>query len=255
MSACPDYQTFLHGLIDGELDAANAVAYEKHLASCSACRAELESIERLREKLHAVPLRYKASDDLRKRIDSTIDAASRAPTRSSRLRTFFSAFKPSVWPSAVLAMAVALVFVLYWRPTQVDLTDEIVAGHVRSLQVNHLVDVETSDRHVVKPWFAGKVDFSPPVIDLSESGFALIGGRLDYLQDRAVVALAYHHRAHIINLFIWPANGDASPSRQTREGFNLIHWQTAGMAFWTVSDLNFEELSQFQAELAAHAPR
>jgi anti-sigma factor RsiW len=121
--------------------------------------------------------------------------------------------------------------------------DELVGSHVRSLQENHLMDVASTDQHTVKPWFAGRLEFSPPVIDLSGEGFPLIGGRLDYLNEQKVAALIYHHKKHLINVFIWP--GDTTPEVVAKQGFNLIRFECNGMVCWAVSDLNAGELQQF----------
>jgi anti-sigma factor RsiW len=259
MTACAEYETLLHGLIDGELDAANTFACEQHLASCARCTATLHEIEKLRRKLHATPLAYSATEQLRTGIDMTLAAQRRSTPRSSRLKVLFAAVKPQAWSVAALAAAAAFVFIVFSPPAQDDLVKQIVAGHVRSLQVGHLVDIETSDRHVVKPWFAGKVDFSPPVVDLADRGFELIGGRLDYLDDHAVAALAYRRHAHLINLFVWPhsdnASGNAAPANQAKTGFNLIHWQAGGLTYWAVSDLNLHELCQFQQLVTAQVPQ
>jgi anti-sigma factor RsiW len=127
------------------------------------------------------------------------------------------------------------------------LADEIVSGHIRSLAATHLYDVQSTDQHTVKPWFAGKLSFSPPVKDLAEQGFPLLGGRLDYLGRRQVAALIYRHSQHIINLFVWPAPDQPSPvaAGPAEQGYNTLHWSQDGMDFWAVSDVNQADLQSF----------
>ena len=131
--------------------------------------------------------------------------------------------------------------------------NELISSHVRSLQVNHLSDVVSSDQHTVKPWFNGKLDFSPPVIDLASQEFPLLGGRIDYVSDRTVAVLVYRHNQHPINLYIWPsADINVAPRVQSRRGYHLIHWALGGMNFWAVSEMGTNELELFVNALRAH---
>jgi anti-sigma factor RsiW len=175
--------------------------------------------------------------------------------RESRTETKEPAFswRWLVIGGSLAAAAVAIVLLLNLAPglsrpaTEALVTQEVIASHVRSLMVNHLTDVASSDQHTVKPWFAGKLDFSPQVKDFADQGFPLVGGRLDYVGNRSVAALVYQHGKHAINVFIWPSPGtpDAAETMTTQNGYNVIHWSKSGMTYWVVSDLNDRELRIF----------
>ena len=149
----------------------------------------------------------------------------------------------------VIGTAAAFGMLISWRGRSNEdrVAEVVVASHVRSLQVDHLTDVASSDEHVVKPWFRVKLDFSPQVPDLTQQGYTLTGGRLDYLTDRPVAALVYHRRLHAINVFTWPAVNDQENAVRAlaRQGYHIRYWQRSGMTYWTISDLNNEELDEF----------
>src|SRR5207249_3575526 len=186
---------------------------------------------------------YRAPAYLRKRIQSSI----RQGDKSERV-------VPAMpWRWLAVAASVVFVVILAWAliPSGLDgeqlVAQEVVSSHVRSLMVDHVVDVMSSDQHTVKPWFTGKLDFSPTVKNLANEGFPLVGGRLDYLENRSVAALVYQRQNHFINVFIWPSSHDthAKTKALARQGYHLVHWSKAGMTYWVVSDLNDTELQEF----------
>jgi anti-sigma factor RsiW len=243
---CAETQSLIHGYSDGELDLTKCLEIEQHLETCPACAQAHAGLQAVRAAVQNSSLYFQTPPGLAKRVESSLRGASHA-TRT-----------PSVGPRRLLAVAasLALVTALGWgllrmlsvRSGDVFLTQELVASHVRSQMLpSHRFDVASSDAHTVKPWFEGKLDFSPPVKDLVDQGFPLVGGRLDYLHGRAVAALVYQRRKHTINLFIWPSSPGvpAAPKAATLQGFHIREWTSSGMTFSAVSDLNEGELQEF----------
>jgi anti-sigma factor RsiW len=253
MTLHPEKLPLIHGLVDGELDAANTAAIEAHLKTCSSCRTELERIEAVRNLLAAGALRERAPNRLRGRIEAMLDAeapqTSVAPPSSAHW-PLAAHILNARWASGALAGALAaslLLIVATPQLTRTDMEDQLIQSHVRSLLVDHVVDVQTSNRHVVKPWFNGKIDFAPQVPELAVEGFPLVGGRLDYIEDHEVAAIVYRRRLHTINLFVRPANTTSTPAAfsNRKDGYNLIRWADGGLEYWAVSDLDAKELELF----------
>jgi anti-sigma factor RsiW len=242
----------LHLFSDGELDLVRHVQIENHLTQCAGCAEREKHLRALRAALSSPSLYYRAPAALRARVQLAI-----TPVKSGRRRL----------PGRLAAIAAGILLLIGTSATvgtllsragssnDRRLAEWVVAGHVRSLQVDHLADVLSSDRHAVKPWFRGKLDFSPLVPDLSPQGYALTGGRLDYLADRPVAALVYHRRLHTINLFTWPAGDDRDKAVQSlsRQGFHIRYWQRSGMTFWAISNLNDQELDEFVRLFQEHS--
>jgi anti-sigma factor RsiW len=198
--------------------------------------------------------RYKAPPGLERRIRHMIAQEARGPGWLDRLRGSFASW----WPMAAsfacgLLVAVSATTLLSTARNEIDFEQQLVSAHIRSLMPNHLMDVASSDQHTVKPWFTGKLDFSPPVVDLANEGFPLVGGRLDYLQGRPVAALVYQRRGHVINVFVMPARDDRASGMASalRHGYQVAEWQKSGMRLWAVSDVARDELDQFAQLLKA----
>jgi anti-sigma factor RsiW len=239
---CEEAEILLHALIDGELDAGHAREVEEHIAGCPACAAQLAAYREMSQAIAAADMKYTAPPALRRRIEASLPQPQvRAPSRRSVLRGF-------ALGSAVSAMAATgLVAIVLRDDDRQRIESEIVSAHLRSLQAGHLTDVISTDQHTVKPWFNGKLDVSPPVIDLTTQGFTLIGGRLDYVDARAIGAVVYKRRAHVINLFVaQTANTEHHAAKiETLQGFNIRRWSDRGLNFWAVSDIGADELAEF----------
>jgi anti-sigma factor RsiW len=235
----------LHAYVDNELSVERALEVRSHLASCARCRKDFEQVRSLRELLQRTLAPTEPTAAFLRKLQHSVRRADPARWQRRMVR--------ASWAAGPLAAAALLV--LFVLPTvrhgPGDLTGEVVAAHLRSLQADHLTDVASSDRHTVKPWFQGKVPFSLPVRDFREQGFALEGGRLDYLDGQPVAALVYRARQHAINAFVWPAGAahDTPPQKEHRTGVHALHWVADGMAFWLVSDTADEELEHLAALL------
>jgi anti-sigma factor RsiW len=245
---CQEAKPLIHAFTDGELDLSKSLEIETHLRECQTCALAREEIRGLGLLMKDASLRFTPSASFEKRLRSAVRREAREkPAKQSWWRWSMAAASVLVVVLAVWAATVILN-----RPSSDDLVArEVVASHVRSLMAQHLTDVPSSDQHTVKPWFDGKLDFSPPVRDLSQQGFELKGGRLDYIDSRPVAALVYQRRQHLINLFVWPANSNSKSAAQAsvRQGYNLISWTNGGMKWWAISDLNLAELQEFVQRL------
>ena len=238
--SCGQVQQDLDAYVDHELDTESAVAMREHVGTCTDCRRFVAEREALGRLVRAAPY-FPAPDRLRARVSAQT-------TRSRSMRRVLT------WAAAAALVVSVGSGITMWRSTSTSgaLADEVVDSHVRSLMANHLFDVESTDKHTVKPWFLGKLDFAPPVADLASIGFPLVGGRLDYIGGRPVAALVYRRQKHTINVFISPQHVEfARTYGRSIRGFNVHHWIHGDMSFWAVSDLNDAELTEFVRALEA----
>ena len=246
---CDKTDQLLNAYVDGELDLMNEVDLEKHLGTCRACASRTAGLRELRASFVDPSLRFGAPAALRAKIGAM------QPTlkvSDPKVRAAWIRWIPAFATAAALMLVIAFLAFRTGPSNEDVLASELVSSHVRSMMVSHLTDVGSTDQHTVKPWFDGKLDYSPPVTDLAAQGFPLTGGRLDYAAGRPVAALVYQRRLHPINLFVFPTSeADSRPRMSSRQGFNVVHWTRQGMTFWAVSDLNLDELHQFGEMLGA----
>jgi anti-sigma factor (TIGR02949 family) len=254
---CEGDGRLLQAYFDSELDLVRTVEFEDHLKTCPDCAEELREQQMMRQSLRSSNLYERAPESLRARIQAQLPAAKVQPKLISMQR------RPVLeWLAVAAAIVIAVVLGIRVIPNiggqrQTNLlAQEIVASHIRSLQPSHLYDVESTDQHTVKPWFDGKLDYSPPVVDLASDGFPLVGGRLDFIGERDVAALVYQRRKHFINVFVWPdsAGSDSTHAAESQQGYNVMRWSHGGFQFWAVSDVSASDLSAFVGLLSTRTP-
>ena len=255
MLICADFETLRDLYLDRELDDSVTAQIDAHLLVCATCRIANEQARAFQDTLRSEARRYHAPPLLRECIHRTI--APHVPV-FSRLRHLANGWNPiAIAASLMLTVALSSGITAEYLNVADDnrVVDDVIASHIRSLMADHLIDVASSDRHTVKPWFSGKIDVSPPAVDLAAAGFSLLGGRLDYVDERPCAALVYRHDKHMINVMIWTHDGGNSAPTESysRQGYNLIHVTADALDYWAVSDLNQGELNEFVSRLLAAA--
>jgi len=272
---CEQAIKLMDGYLDGELDPITSQAIEQHLRDCGHCDQAYKTHGSLIHAIGNATPYFKASAELRERIqsslrDETTEHAVRNGVRGAQVLLHKRQPEPrsilweAPWNWLGLAAAIILTAIIalnvvprFQRPgADQFLATQLIASHVRSLMASHLTDVASSDQHTVKPWLDTKLDFAPPVVDLSSEGCPLIGGRLDYLDNRPVAALIYQRRRHFINLFVWPAGSDAAGGTKamTRQGYQLLHWVDSDFNYWAISDINDKDLQEFKQLFEEQSP-
>lgn len=248
---CDEAEVLLHALLDNELDAGNSRDVEAHVANCTHCTALLRDYRAMKAAMGDAGLGFAAPASLRAKFDAIAPAVASpaAPVIPLAARASRRDMLAGMGLGAVAsALAASGAFLLVMRSDdQQRILGDVVSAHLRSLQVAHLTDVISTDQHTVKPWFNGRLDVAPPVVDLTAEGFSLIGGRLDYIDARPVAAIVYRRRIHVINLFVWPGHDkvDRPVAVSNFHGFNVRRWSENGFELWAVSDINPDELMEF----------
>ena len=235
---------------DAEVDAVSAADVERHMEHCAECRELLKDLEQVRSALRRDSAYARTPPALRTQILRALDreeaAEMRVPEGPALSRRTSRAWPRTLWAGALggagaTAIAAALAFFLLVPRFANPLLDELLNAHERSLMPAHLIDVVSTDKHTVKPWFAGRADVSPAVADFAPQGYKLIGGRADYLDHQRAAVVVYQHGSHVINVFSWSGN-DSLPSDVTRNGYHFISWQAGDLRYCAVSDTGRDEL-------------
>jgi anti-sigma factor RsiW len=247
---CDEAEVLLHALVDREVDAGRAQRIITHVGGCASCAAQLRRCEAVRAVMSNAALRFSAPPGLRARIKATVPAAA---VRAAPYWT--TLFKSFALGSALSAAAAALLMIAVIRSDQDQvIVSDVVSAHLRSLQANHLTDVQPGDERGVKPWFRGRLGAAPPAPDLTAQGFNLVGGRIDYVLGNAVAAIVYRRNDHVINLFVAQgADAERGARLATMQGYNVELWSERGLNLCAVGDVSAEELQDFRKKFEAAA--
>jgi anti-sigma factor RsiW len=250
-------KVLMQAALDGELDAVTQFRFDAHLAACPGCTAEHARLKALSTAIHTQATRHTAPAALRAALIKALPldggglGEGEMPPQA-KVIPFRRWVRPAGAGFAVgAALAASLAVLIDTRNADIVLADNIVTAHVRALQPGHLTDIQVSDQHQVKPWFDGKIDFAPPVKELGDQGFDLVGGRLDYIDNRPAAVVVYRRKLHMIDLFVTRTGHDAGHTdalpvaHGTPSGYNVVHWSDGGQDYWAISDLNRSELGDF----------
>lgn len=245
---CNEIQSVIDGYYDGELDLFKSLEIEQHIKSCEKCSAILNNYKIIHNSLRDNSFYYTVPSELKDRL--------MPGKRKTENKKFFGIDRILNWRNTSFALIILLLIslILLINPGRNsggrELIAQLVNSHLRSLVNDNLTDVLSSDKHTVKPWFNGKINFSPPVYDLRSKGFPLAGGRIDYINNKQAAVLVYNYNKHIINLYISVNDIAANSDHEifSRSGYNIIHWIKNGMDYWVISDLNLDELKIFNEE-------
>jgi len=243
---CSQIEKSIELYLDSELTLSDRRDFEEHVQLCSACESKVAGLRSIQSMVSNSNINS-APASLKHKIQNQLKDYTGESQEKFSIKHWFGFGAGSMAIGSFVTWFIMALLIS--TPEQIQLADLVVASHVRSMMVDHKMDVLSSDRHTVKPWFNGRVDFSPTVKDLQQEGYKLLGGRLDYIQGQSVSALVYQRRAHIINAFIFKSN-DKNNSNSAlmslqRDGYNLFNWKKNGLEYWVISDLNKTELNEF----------
>ncbi len=235
----------LEAYVDGELTLSDRRDLEEHLDDCDACTSRLDNMRALQKLIRSADHRN-APATLKRNIQKQMKDYTGEDNKSTGWLGWIGIAGGSLALGSLTTWIIMTFMLATSLPLQ--LVDEIISSHVQSLMVDHVTDVMSTDKHTIKPWFNGRIDYSPNIRNLESNGFELVGGRLDYIQGKAVSALVYKRREHIINFFVLNNTTDRSQlalNTIQRQGYNLIHWSSGRLDYWVISDLNEKELTEF----------
>jgi len=253
--SCDATLKLLDAYADAELGPAESAALDAHLRACAACREQHLAIRALKTAVRSNADYHRAPAALGAALAARLGAREREPVARPARRGWFA---QAIAASAVAAFAAATITYQLAVPSAYEMiTADAISSHARSLIAQQIVEVASSDQHTVKPWFNGRLDFTPPVRDTAAEGYPLVGGRIDYLNERQVAALVYKRRKHYIDVFVWPSEQESTHEiRETaRRGFTVLSWSDPSFAYLAVSDLDRHELQEFVGYLGARAPK
>lgn len=242
---CHEVHAVLNAYVDRELPPVKAQQVDEHLRTCAACTEEYRELTRLRNTINSGNIHESAPAHLKKQVSDSLKEAGKSGLSWPGVPTGLAFGFPALLLGLVIGWAA--VSYLNTQQAQSDLLASLTSAHIRSLMVDHLTDIASSDSHTVKPWFHGRLDFSPPVHDLTRDGYPLIGGRLEYLAGSSAAALVYRHRQHTINLFIFPKPEHITGLKTAvYKGYNILNWSDESLSYWVISDLNLSDLEHFK---------